>query len=542
MFFCAFILIKKICLLQDILDIIEHLAIAGHGDKIEKIFPHLQKSHGYNQEVCNLILRLLNKGQEETAKKMLQTMPKLSNSEDTPFKGAFFVKHLLKINKSPEEIVKTCRELQDEGVVPKAIYIAAETALNIKKLELAQKLFKELQKDGWEIRQHYYWPLLAQKGKDGDEEGLLQMLRDMAKEGFIPTGETLRDYVIPYLIERDTPENIVIKLQISNVPITHGARNVMIELLEAGKIKKASVIASKYRPRGQYTLISRPLVNALNKTKDIDSFVTILHVISSQSALNTEEDSANDETQKDDIRSKEVGRIVKIAIKNLVQPDLCEKLLVAVHSKGLSISTAYAEEIEQFLGQNMTTNLSELLSQLSSSELEVAPLENIRNNTIKRTAAQLELLLDQVKSNGGNNINRIQRQLLEAYIKENNEEKLTSYLKELESNKFELSVPILAQLVEFYSQNDKIDEALKLKAQIAKTDPDFVLNKFKIIMLAYGLVRADRYDEAIKLLTENKQSTESDSSSFMLNSKCWQLLNMLAERKEDRKVCKHLKM
>ncbi|CAH2076864.1 unnamed protein product, partial [Iphiclides podalirius] len=524
---------------KDILDIIEHLAIVGHDSKIEQLIPHLQKGHGYNQDVCNFILRLLNKGNEETAKKMLKTMPKVSTSEDTPFKGAFFVKHLIKIDKSAEAIVKTCRELQDEGVVPKALYIAAETALNINKPELAQKLFKELQKDGLELRQHYYWPLLAQKGKDGDEEGLLQILRDMDNEGFVPTGEALRDYVIPYLIKKDTPENIIIKLQIANVPITHSARNVMLELLESGNIKKAADIALQYRPRGQYSLISRPLVGALNKTKDIESFVTILHVISSQPSINVEEDSANDETQKDDTKSKEVGRIVKIAVKNLVQPDLCKKLLVAVHSKGLSINTAYAEEIEQFLGQNMTTDLSELLSQLTSSELEAVPLENTRPRV--RSAAQLESLLAQIKSNGGNNVNRITKQLFEAYIKENNVEKLSTYLEELESNKFELSNAMLAQLVEFYSQNDNIDKALEAKAQIAKKDPEFVLNKLKTVLLAYGLVRANRYDEAVKLLKENKPN-ESEGNGFLLNSKVWQMLNTLAELKEDSKVLEMTKL
>ncbi|CAK1600773.1 unnamed protein product [Parnassius mnemosyne] len=520
---------------KDILDIIEHLAIGGHDDKIEQLFPHLQKSHGYNQEVCNLILRLLNKGHEQTAKKMMMTMPKVSNAEDTPFKGAFFVKQLLKLNKSPEDIVNSCRKLQEEGLIPKALYIATENALQLKKTQLAYKLFKEMQKDGLEIRQHYYWPLLVQKGKEGDEEGLLQLLREMCSEGISPSGETLRDYVIPYIISKDTPENTILKLQLSNVPAIHSARNVMIELLESGNIKKAADIALQYRPRGQYTLVSRPLVNALNKTKDIDSFVTILHVISNQPQANTEEDSVNDETQNDDIISKEVGRIVKIAVKNLMQPALCEKLLMAVRSKGLSISTTSAEEIEQFLGQNMTTNLSELLSELTSSDMEIAPIESPRHNR-PRSAAELEHLLSQIKSKGGNNVHRIQKQLLVAYIKENEVAKLTNYLEELKNSDFELTAATLAQLCEFYAQNNEIDKALEMKAQIAAKDPEFKLTKFKFVQLAYGLVRANRYEEAIKLLKENKQDGENENSGFLINSKCWQMLNTLAEQKDDTKV------
>ncbi|KPJ06941.1 Leucine-rich PPR motif-containing protein, mitochondrial [Papilio machaon] len=520
---------------KDILDIIEHLAIGGHNDKIDELFPHLQKSHGYNQDVYNLVLRLLNKGHEDSAKKMIKTMPKVLTTDDTPFKCAFFVKQLVKLNNSPDNVVKSCRALQEEGLAPKALYIAAETAFHLKKPELAQKLLKELQKDGLELRQHYFWPILAQKGKEGDEEGLLQVLRDMAREGIIPTGEALRDYVIPFLIGKDTPENIILKLQISNVPPALSARNVMIEVLETGNIQKAADIALQYRPKGQYSLISRPLIHALNKTKDIKSFVNILHVISRPQQTNAEDDSMIDETQKDDVNSREIGRIVKTAVKNLANPELCEQLLEELHSKGLTISTSYAEEIEQYLGQNMTTNISELLSKLTSPDLEVVPLESPRR-TGPRNSAQLEQLLTRIKSKDGNNVNRIQKQLLDTYIKENNVEKLNSFLEELKSTNFELTIPTLAQLFEFYAVNDNIDKAREIQDQIAAKDPEFKLNKYKIVQFANALVKANKYEEAVQVLVDNKQIDEEELSGFMINSKCWQMLNNLAEQKDVTKV------
>ncbi|XP_013179551.1 PREDICTED: leucine-rich PPR motif-containing protein, mitochondrial [Papilio xuthus] len=520
---------------KDILDIIENLAIGGHNDKIDELFPHLQKSQGYNQDVCNLVLRLLNKGHEDSAKKMIKTMAKVLTSDETPFKCAFFVKHLVKLNNSPDNVVKSCRALQEEGLAPKALYIAAETAFHLKKPELAQKLLKELQKDGFELRQHYFWPILAQKGNEGDEEGLLQVLRDMAKEGLIPTGEALRDYVIPFLIGKDTPENIILKLQIANVPLALSARNVMVEVLETADIKKAADIALQYRPKGQYTLISRPLIHALNITKDIKSFVTILHVISRPQQTNIEDDSMIDETQKDDVISREIGRIVKIAVKNLVNPELCEQLLQELHSKGLTISTSYAEEIEQYLGQNMTTNLSELLTKLTSPDLEVVPLESPRR-TGPLNSAQLEQLLTRIKSKGGNNIIRIQKQLLDAYIKENKVEKVNSFLEELKSTNFEITIPTLAQLFEFYSVNDNVDKAREIKDQITEKDPGFKLNKYKIVHFANALVKANKYEEALQFLEDNKQMDEDELSGFMLNSKCWQMLNNLAEQKDVTKV------
>ncbi|XP_034826727.1 leucine-rich PPR motif-containing protein, mitochondrial [Maniola hyperantus] len=521
---------------KDLLDIVEQLALGGHGDKVEQIFSHLHKSAGYNQEVCNLILKLLNKGHEDIARKIMKTMPKASNQEDTMFKGAFYIKHLLKVKKSADEIIQSCRELQNEDLVPNALYIATEASLNQGRTELAQKLFKELQKDGMEIRQHYYWPLLVQKGKERDEEGLLQILRNMANEGLTPTGEALRDYVIPYMMEYDTPQNIITKLQLANVPTFHSARNVMVELLHAGEIQKAANIAFNYRPRGQYALIRRPLINAFNKTKDIKSFVNILHVISSGPII-PQEDVSNEDLADENVTTNEIGRTLKSGIKVVARDNMVEALLTKALAKGLRINTAAAEDIQQYLGNNMTTRISELLTELTSPDLEIAPLENSRRNQNTRSAAQLEKLLEQVQSKDGNNINRLRKQVLQAYIQENNVEKVNSLVEEFKSQAdFELTLYTLAQLFEFYCNNDLIDKAFEMKAQITAKDPEFVLNKFKTVQMAYALVRANRYEEAVQFLKDNKSSSDVENTSFLLNSKAWQMLNFLAETKDEAKV------
>ncbi|XP_053612584.1 leucine-rich PPR motif-containing protein, mitochondrial [Plodia interpunctella] len=519
---------------KDILDIVEHLSLGGHGDKVEQLFPHLQKSVGYNQEVCNLILRLLNKGQDEPAKKVMNTMPKSTNIDDTLFKGAFFVKHLLKLGRPIDSVIKTCSDLQKDDLVPNAFYIATEGALQLGQIELAQNLFKELKRCGIEIRQHYYWPLLVQKGKEGDEEGLLQILRNMTTDGLVPTGETLRDYVIPYMVERDTPQNVILKLQICGIPTIVCARNIMLELLESGKTRKAAQIAVEYHPRGQYNLVARPLLNSLSKTKDIDSFVTILHVTSSK--VTNLEDESNDEVPNDDRDTIETGRLVKSAVKILGTPALCEELLTKIHSKGIRLSADSAESIQMYLGEQMSNNLSELLTQLTSSDLESVPVENVKRDPGVRNSAQLEQLINRLKSKEGSNIKRLQKQLLSLYIKENNIVKVGSYVEELKGENFELSPATLAQLFEFYCQHDQIDRANEYKAQINEKYPDFVLNKFKLIQMAFALVRANRYDEAVKFLQEHKIPEESEPPSFVYNSKCWQMLNVLAEQKDDVKV------
>lgn len=523
------------------MDIIEHLAVGGHGDKVESLFQHLQKGVGYNQDVCNLILRLLNKGHEETAKKIMKTMPRGQNSEETPFKGAFYVKQLLRLKKSPEEIIKACQELQDENLVPSAFYIATECALQRGYITLALELFKELKKSGMEIRQHFYWPLLVQKGKEGDEEGLLEILRHMTSSNVTPTGEALRDYVIPYMIKKDTPQNIIVKLQIANITPTFAARNIMVELLEAGEIKKAAEIALQYHPRGQFSLVTRPLIMALNKTKDIDSLVTIIHVITPKGAQ-IEDDSANDEVQKDDTLSNELGRLITLSIKSLAQTDLCEKFLEKLYDKGISINTETAENIQQYLGENMTTKLSELLAQLTSGDLELAPIENLKRAPIARSSSQLRALIEQLTNKGETNVTRLQKQLISAYVKENNVVELEKYLDELKSTNFEITPSTNAQLFEFFCLNNKIDKAKECHKQIMTKNSEFMLSKYKLVLMAHALTKENRFDEAIQFLKENKPTVEPENTAFMLNSKCWQVLNILAESKDGDKVSLYSKL
>ncbi|CAG4949184.1 unnamed protein product [Colias eurytheme] len=519
---------------RDLLEIIEHMAVGGHDDKVEEIFPHLHKSIGYNQEVCHLIYKLLNRGCDSTAKKVMRTMPKSSNVDETMFKGAFYVKHLVKLNRPADSIIASCKELQEEGLVPRAVYIAAEMSLQLGHAEVAQKLLKELKAEGFELRQHFYWPLLVKKGKEGDEEGLLQILRDMTSENITPSGETLRDYVIPYLMKKDNPQNVILKLQIANIPVFHGARNLIVELLRLGRIKEAANVALQYQPRGGFSIVAQPLTNALSKTKDIDSFVKILHVISNNPQFQAEEESAADVSPVNDL-SGEVGRVIKNAVKYLKEPALNEKLLQSVLEKGLRISVQSAEEIEQYLGNEMTTNISQILSKLTSPDLEYAPLtsKKMGNNT-KLTSEKIESLITKNKEKG-NNITKLQKQLLLAYMDENKNERLDQYLEELKASNFELTMATLTRLYEFYAENGEVVKAKNIGELIKEKDPNFVINRYKKVLIATALIKQNKYDEALQFLKDEKPEDDV-SSNFVLNAKCWQMLNTLAEEKDVTKV------
>lgn len=108
---------KEILLLdKDILDVIYHLTINGHGDKIDGLLKKFHLSTGFNQDCVNTILRLTNKGFEDVCLKLLRIMPRGTRPDGQPVDvGIFFIRQLVKANRPVEKILSICKTLQDEG-------------------------------------------------------------------------------------------------------------------------------------------------------------------------------------------------------------------------------------------------------------------------------------------------------------------------------------------------------------------------------------------------------------------------------------------
>lgn len=524
----------------DLMDVIESLAISGHSENIDEVIKHLQKGTGYNQDTLNLILKLINKGQDEVALKMFKTMTKPTNLDSTdlkPYQGAFFVRQLVKADRPVEVIIPMCKRLQDEDLAPRALNIAAEAAVQHGRVELAKKLFLELKDESFPIRQHYFWPLLVQKGSSKDIEGLFEVLRSMINEfELTPSGETLREYVIPYLKQKFNPEQTVLQLQGVGLRSFHSARNVIIDLLEDGKLKEAADISLQFRPQGKFPMLHRPLTNALYKTKDVNSFAIVLHVCYSE-VKNTQNESSEEVQSEVTAAHQDIGRIIYDGVKNLHGDiDLIEKLFKQLFSKGIGISTTWAEKIQEALGDKLSTQVSDLLSKLTSADLEVQPIQETNGRRVVRTSHDLEKSLAQVQVRGGNTAS-IYRQLISVYVREGEKDKLIQLLARLESEQFVLTAGTLAQLIEFFSQQDDVESAMKYREQMLKKDPDFVINDLKSLKLAGALVRANKFDEALQVLnTANREGKLEYQTNFLNKTQCWQILNYLAENTDAEKV------
>ncbi|EDW76611.1 uncharacterized protein Dwil_GK14571 [Drosophila willistoni] len=541
---------KEIILLdKDLLDIVYTLTIHGNGEKSDEVLSKLRISPGFNQDAVNIILRLVNKGFEDVALKLLRLMPRTTrvNGEQVDV-GAFFVRQLVKANRPVEKILSICRTLQAEGLNPKALTIATEAGLTNGVVNNALPLLQEMKNAGLPIRQHYFWPLFCSV----ESNQVLDIVRRMQQEfSLYPNSETIRDYVIPNLKEKNW-DRIVTSLRDAGVPNSTAVTSAVYSALVTHQLADAAKIMEQSRAYYVPILFRQPLILALSHTKDYASFIRCVRQIheglqlranNKSEAATAEEDqvaSDGEAPTTTSVANDVVGSIVHeaaIYFKRERVPIL-EKILEGLVKQGLSISSGKATVLSELIGSEMTPKVSELLGKLSSGELEPTPLPNSGKRTLDSLSIdELERFIVNVEAKG-ENANNIKRQLLNACFRSQNLEKTLQVIEKLETEKFQIPIGIYAQLIDLYTHHKRSSDALAYYAKLKAKESSFQLDNFKAVRLADLLLQEERVEEAFKVLEENKKDAVFNESegSFNYVSTVWRVLNALAEAGQPEKL------
>ncbi|XP_050321595.1 leucine-rich PPR motif-containing protein, mitochondrial [Bactrocera neohumeralis] len=537
---------EVILLDKDLLDIVYALSVNGHSDKVDPVLARLRISTGFNQDAVNVILRLVNKGYEDVGLQILRTMPRATRPDgqlvDT---GNFFIKQLVKVDRPVEKILSICKVLQDEGLNPKALLIATEAGLNNGAISNALPLLRELKKAGLPIRQHYFWPLIC----SAESNQIISIIRHMQDEFSInPSSETLRDYVIPNLKEKNW-DKIVTILRDAGISSANAAASVAYAALATNQLKSSANIMESYRAFYSPQLFRQPLIHALSATDDYASFVRVIRQLyesiqsRSTSAQRAEQEEsaeipATAEVVENDGANQSydiVGVILNdVSIyfrRNTV--DILRNILPKLAKEGFTISNKNAARISERLGSEMTTEISENLGKLSSGDLELSPLKTAeprKRSLDSLTVDELERFIANVEAKG-ENANNLKRQLLVACFRAGNLEKTLQVIAKLEAENFTIPTGIWAQLIDLYAIEGKTAEALEQYEKMKTKDPEFVLDNLKTVHIVKLLINEERFDEAIKFLERNKKVdlVVDSEGSFNYTSTVWRLLNTLAE-------------
>lgn len=531
---------------RDLFDIIYQLATNGHEDSVDKIIPRLRKSAGYNQDAVNVILRLVNKGQVDVGYKILKTMPRGTRpTGELADTGAFFIKQMVKSKIPAEKVLSICTELQQNGMNNRATLSALEAATTSGSVDIAVPFLREIQKSGLPLRQHYFWPLLCTQGKI-DSDAVLDVVRMIQSEfQMTPNGETVRDYVIPNLKERNY-EKIIVMLRSAGVTHSNAAHGCVYDALINGKTRDAALIASMFSIYYQPGLLRRPLVDALRRTNDYTSYISLLRSVYEnlprlqqlRNADAADEHADDIETQR---QSEVLGQFVLDAVYKLPNSaDVAQRILSALVEQGLSMSKFHAQRIQERLGSSLTPELSTLLEKLTAGDLEPVPYESraSRVNYSDISADQLEKLIQRKEANG-ENTKGLYRTLLLTYFKANDVTKSEELLAKLEATDFVFTSGVYAHLIELYCNSNDLEKALAVHQKIISKEPDFELDDLKKIKIVQQFVINDRIDDAIQFLNANKRAEKSEEErGFAYNTLCWRILNLLADKGKDDDVAK----
>ncbi|XP_022232197.2 LOW QUALITY PROTEIN: leucine-rich PPR motif-containing protein, mitochondrial [Drosophila obscura] len=530
---------------KDLLDTVYALAVNGNGDKVDELLAKLHISPGFNQDAVNVILRLVNKGHEDVGLQILRVMPRSNRVNGEPVDvGAFFIRQMVKANRPVEKILTICKTLQAEGLNPKALSIATEAGLTNGVVNNALPLLKEMKNAGLPIRQHYFWPLICSV----ESNQVLEIVRRMQQEFAVPpNSETIRDYVIPSLKEKNW-ERVITALRDAGVSNSTAVTSAVYAALVTHQIADAAKIMEQNRAYYVPVLFRQPLILALSHTNDFSAFIRCLRQIHEglqQRPAGKEEEAEQGEAAAAAAATEKnipdvVGSIVQEASNyfNRDRVATLEKILQGLVKQGLSISSARATQLSDQLGAEMTPKISELLGKLSSGELEPTALPSSGKRTlVSLSIDELERFITNVEAKG-ENANNIKRQLLSACFRSQNIEKTLQVMEKLETEKFQVPLGSHAQLVDLYTHHKRSSEALDVYTKLRAKEPTFQLDNLKTVHLADLLLQEERVEEAFKLLEENKKDAPiSDTDgSFNYVSTVWRVLNAIAEAGQPEKL------
>ncbi|KAL7040341.1 hypothetical protein ACKWTF_000363 [Chironomus riparius] len=542
---------KEIHLLdKDFLEIVHALAINGHEDKIDSILPRLKKSIGYNQDAVNIILRLVNKGKVNTAVTILKTMPRSTRMDgELADTGSFLIKQLVKADQPIEQILAVCNEMESASMHAKPILIALEEALKQEKVQVGKNLLIEMKNKGTEVRQHYFWPLIAAaKNQNEAFEVVNFMVNEFTQE---LTGQTIRDYIIPKLTSQDY-DKMVLTLRNIGISAATACSSAAYAAIKKDDLASAAKIMNTYDAYFSPGLFRKPLLFALTSKRDYENYVKCirsihdgvprLQNINVNQIKEAEEDNIEGEaiveeesadSRVDKLQGDIVGSFVVDAVLNIRnnKVEAIQKILEGLAEQGLSMSSSKAEIVQNRIGEQMTNELSALLAKLTSGELEPIPLEKRQNkfSNANLKPEALERIINRLDEKG-ENTKGMKKQLLIQSIRSRDLEKTEKLIEKFKQEGYTLSNGVYALLLELYASNNKADEAFKIFNQIKAEDKDFELDDVKTIKLMQALVNNEKIDEAIKFLEANKRAEIPDANGFQYNIACWRLLNTLAEK------------
>ncbi|CAO2604413.1 Leucine-rich PPR motif-containing protein, mitochondrial [Lemmus lemmus] len=459
---------------RDLFQIIVTFTRAGYPQYVSEILEKITYERRYLPDAMNLILLLVTEKLEDTAFQILLALP-VSKEENINVFGSFFLRHCVTMNTPAEKLLDYCKRLKEARLHGSSLQFTLHCALLANRTALAKAVMQALKEEGFPIRTHYFWPLLAEHQKTKNVQGIMDILKIMNELGVDPDQDTYVNYVFPCF---DDVKSVRAALQeneclpqsntFAQAEVRSEAKNGNLEnilsLLESNALPlslnslKGSLITELLYKNGRYCQ------DPPGPTEAVGYFLYNLIDSMSDSEVQAKEEHLRQYFHQLKEMSVKVPENIYKGIRNLLDnyhvPELIKDVKVLVDNEKVDFRKSH---------------------QLASSDLE---------STLEKLKAENQPVGDVLKH------------LILALCTEENMQKALEVKAKYESD---MVIGGYAALINLCCRHDNAEDALNLKQEFDRLDPSAVLDTAKYIGLVKVLGKHGKLQDAINILKEMKE-------------------------------------
>ncbi|XP_067844873.1 leucine-rich PPR motif-containing protein, mitochondrial [Heptranchias perlo] len=508
---------------RDLMQIIFSLAKSGYPQYVQDIVERMRHDRGYVPDAMNLCLSLITQGLEETAFQMLKTFPTFQSENqngDSLDLGNFFIRHCINLDKPLDKLCQFCEGLKEANLHSTPFQFALYCALDAKKTGLSVELMKIMQKEGFPVRPHYFWPVLAQHQKEKNIQGTIEVLKAMQNLGIEPDVETYANYVQSSF---DTVELARTQLEENGClvnTIGFHASELRTEALNGHLDKVYSMLSSPKNPAVDLSSFRGSLILGFKRSKDIDFLTKITELLYKDERYCQNPPGPIDA----------VGYFLYNLIDSMSDSEVQAKeehlrqYFHQLNKMDIVIPANIYRGIRNLLDAYHVPELIKDVLMLVDEQDKLSAADLPKGSEAKIVA--LETKLAELKMEN-KSIGEMLKQLILLLCGTENMQKALEVKAQYESD---MAIGGYAALINLCCRHDNAEEALNLKQEVDRKDSSVALDTNKYLALVRVLAKHGKLEDAILILKEMKEKEvvlrETTITSF------FHILNAVAMRGE----------
>lgn len=502
---------------RDILNLIYDLSVNGYGEKAACLMDLFVKNEGFVRAATNTVIRLVNAEQFDVVIKLLKTFPiKAYATGKNVNIGGFVLKQLVRHNRSRDEIMSICKQMEEEGLHSSPYSVVESQSMEIQpgpSHRIWTAIYASKIK-ATPLTEYNFRPLFF-TCNDSEAQGIVRKMITEFK--ITPSLQFLVTNVLPKLNYQPVDATIN-KLLGLNVPASLAALAVVYQCLERNDLKNAADILNHFKLHVPVAIFKPLLISALTSTDDVRSFVLFLcinhkNLQHSKSVRKSGTDKTSESVSEisNEHNDRKINnfwsRIMCDTFTKLIGDErstTIEAILKNLVEQGVTISTSEADRIKSEIQNFVTDDMIKHLDKLASGELQLHSIEKSNIRT-KPNSIRLEKIISETKVEDKSSE---YFELLKAYHREGEYEKYEMLVQRLETESVQIPSTVHERLIDIRLKAGDLKDSLALFDKHRAENKDFYLYKQTLTKMTSMLIENQQFNEALIVLQKSRKSKE----------------------------------